>query len=213
MAHDYKYAAKTSSKSSGGGSPPGWLWFLAGLSVGLFIAVLAYLSAQYSARNSAQHPGAQPRAQTECPEIRPPKPSKPAGAAHPAAAADPDKVKKETQFEFYTILPEREIRVPEHELHPEEQIPGETGPSGPGGLKDNYILQAGSFRYMEDADQLKAALVLNGFDVEIQTVETGNEGTWYRVRLGPYRDLAMLHRIRADLRKSGFSPLVLKEKR
>nr|VFJ59949.1 MAG: Sporulation related domain-containing protein [Candidatus Kentron sp. DK] len=206
MAHDYKHAAKTAS-SANTSPPSGWLWFLAGLSIGLFIAVLAYLSAQYSAKDAGKRIGQPPRPEIVCPENtrEPPKAAKP---DKPANTAGSDK----TEFEFYTILPEREIRVSEYELRAQERTSEKAKTPVSGSMVGNYVLQVGSFRHIEDADQLKAALVLNGFDVEIQTVSTGNNDTWYRVRLGPYRNLDAVHEVRAELQKSGFSPLVLKEK-
>ena len=209
------------SSSSGGAPPPGWLWFLAGLAVGLFITVLTYLSAQYSASSTDQRAEAQPRTQSTRPaEIRE-KPSLPSESAKPADTTGDDEKTSEPRFEFYTILPEREIRVPEHELHAQERAPKKVEKSAStsasaaastSSVGGNYILQVGSFRHLGDADKLKAGLVIKGFDVEIQTVSTNNNDTWYRVRLGPYQDLGEVHRIRTELQKNGFSPLVLREK-
>nr|VFJ49207.1 MAG: Cell division protein FtsN [Candidatus Kentron sp. FM]VFJ70575.1 MAG: Cell division protein FtsN [Candidatus Kentron sp. FM]VFK11356.1 MAG: Cell division protein FtsN [Candidatus Kentron sp. FM] len=233
MAHDYKYAGKTPSSSSESAPPPGWLWFLAGLAVGLFITVLTYLSVQYSAGGTAQRADVQPRTQSTRPAETREKPSLPSESAKPAKPAKPadttgdDKKKSEPRFEFYTILPEREIQVPEHELHAQERAPKKAEKSASASASaasaapasaptssvgGSYILQVGSFRHLGDADKLKAGLVIKGFDVEIQTVSTNNNDVWYRVRLGPYEDLGAVHRIRTELQKSGFSPLVLREK-
>ncbi|MBT8419730.1 MAG: SPOR domain-containing protein [Gammaproteobacteria bacterium] len=216
MAHDYKYhAGKTPSSSSDKTPPPGWLWFIAGLTIGLFIAVLTYLSGQYSVRDSEQRAGVPPKAQSTQSadsQEKPRPPSELAESTESAELTEADQKKTKPKFEFYTILPEREIRVPEHELRSQEQAPKKAGASTSVATAGSYILQVGSFRYLGDADQLKAGLVLNGFDVEIQTVPTDSDDTWYRVRLGPYQDLGAVHRMRAKLQRSGFSPLVLKEK-
>lgn len=223
MARDYKYTTKAPS-SGRAAPPPGWLWFVAGLAIGLFVAVLTYLTGQHSADGTGQRAGARPEAQNTRQANTREKPSQPSGLTKSTTltgTTEPDKQKPVPQFEFYTILPGREIRVSEQELRTQEQAPKKIAktPDEPAPVPASapvaasYVLQVGSFRHLGDADQLKARLVLGGFDVEIQTVSADSGDTWYRVRLGPYQDLTTVHRTRADLRKNGFSSLVLKEKR
>jgi len=50
----------------------------------------------------------------------------------------------------------------------------------------NYILQAAAYTNSDDADRLKARLVLNGMEPRIEKITVGDKGTYYRVRLGPY---------------------------
>jgi cell division protein FtsN len=52
-------------------------------------------------------------------------------------------------------------------------------------VKKKYILQIASVGSYEDADRLKAQLILLGFDVAVRPVRIGNR-QWYRVNLGPY---------------------------
>nr|VFK53592.1 MAG: Sporulation related domain-containing protein [Candidatus Kentron sp. TUN]VFK54274.1 MAG: Sporulation related domain-containing protein [Candidatus Kentron sp. TUN]VFK55131.1 MAG: Sporulation related domain-containing protein [Candidatus Kentron sp. TUN] len=210
MARDYKYAGKSSSPLSGKLVPVAWVWFLSGLLIGLFIAALTYLNMRYSANEVQRHVGIESRLQS----VHPPEvPEKPKSATKIPKPIKPEK-EPEPRFEFYTILPEREIRVPEHELRSQQpQTPKKTETDRtPSRTSGRYILQVGSFRHLEDADRLKANLVLGGFDVEIQTVSMSGGDTWHRVRLGPYKDLGAVHRIQAELQKNGFAPLVLKEK-
>lgn len=61
----------------------------------------------------------------------------------------------------------------------------------------HYLVQAGVFRELNKADELKARLTLHGFNTEIQKIEA-QDGCWYRVTLGPFakESLAMTHKKR-----------------
>ncbi|MFI4955086.1 MAG: SPOR domain-containing protein [Gammaproteobacteria bacterium] len=79
-------------------------------------------------------------------------------------------------FEFYDILPEKQIT-------PTKPIEKKAPPPPP--AEQNYWVQVGSFQNFTDADQLKAELALLGFPALIETVTIDNQ-TWYRVRSGPF---------------------------
>nr|VFK64535.1 MAG: Sporulation related domain-containing protein [Candidatus Kentron sp. TC] len=216
MARDYKHAGGTSSSSSGESRPAGWIWFFVGLLIGLFIAALTYLSMRYSAEDLRRQIHAE--SQLRSPSSRPPsQPREEPSKSVAKSAKSTDGKNPEARFEFYTILPEREIRVPKYEF--DSPQPRKSKKTEPSQVSDHasipasgrYILQVGSFRHLEDADRLKAKLALGGFDVEIQTISIHSGDTWHRVRLGPYKDLSVVHRIRSGLQKNGFAPLVLKE--
>jgi cell division protein FtsN len=49
-----------------------------------------------------------------------------------------------------------------------------------------YILQAGSFRNMEDADRVKGQLAFLGLESRVERSEN-DSGVWYRVRMGPFQ--------------------------
>lgn len=111
------------------------------------------------------------------------------------------------RFDFYSILPEMEVVVPDQEAS------GATGKDirrveKPG----TYILQVGSFRERSQADSLKAQLILLGLGVSVQEVRIDNNRTWFRVRVGPYRDLAGLNADRARLRSNGHDAVVIRLK-
>lgn len=65
------------------------------------------------------------------------------------------------------------------------------------------FLQAGAFSSEQDADNLKARLALMGQDAQVQTVNTADKGTLYRVRTGPYNSAAELDKARAALTEAG----------
>ena len=107
-------------------------------------------------------------------------------------------------FDFYTILPEIETVVTESDV--KKLPPGKTG-------KDvRYILQAGSFSRFQDADRLKANLVLNGLNARIQKVTIEGRGQFHRVRLGPFTSLDSLEVTNQKLKQMGIRPYLLKVK-
>ena len=148
-----------------------------------------------------------------------------------AGSAEPPPKPK---FEFYTLLPEMEIVVPDDELGKPDPVPAESSSTdtasaaeaagatdkvvptpkedgkdapGKGGTPlepGHYILQVASFRSMKDADGLKAKLILNGLNPVVQSVVISGEEKRYRVRLGPYTDRGTLEAARLQLRASGY---------
>ena len=134
------------------------------------------------------------------------------------------------KFEFYTLLPEMEVVVPDEDLAApapapepsessdtaevpaasaavEDDAPGDTDPALKSG---HYIVQVASFKSMTDADGLKAQLTLLGFQPVVQTVAIDSDEKWHRVRIGPYADRDSLEAARARLRANGHgNPLVV----
>ena len=134
------------------------------------------------------------------------------------------------KFEFYTLLPEMEVVVPDEEL----PAPAESSSAAESGAADtetstgsaveeakptdsdtalgsgHYILQVASFKSMNDADGLKAQLTLLGFRPVVQTVAINSDEKWHRVRIGPYADRNSLEAARIRLRADGHdAPLVV----
>jgi cell division protein FtsN len=197
MPRDY---AKTSSREKKPGQLPGWIWMMGGLAIGLFVAFLVYL-------NNNQKPG-QKNALAKVIEktLQDVREVKKQQVDTPAKPKETIAEKPKPSFDFYYILPELEVAVPEQELaaqskqqasHPDQNI--------------EYILQAGSFRQLEQADQLKAKLALQGIESNIQTVKI-NADTWHRVRIGPIRNMSKLEQTRKRLNENGISAIVVKSK-
>ena len=86
------------------------------------------------------------------------------------------------KFDFYTVLPKRQVDIPEPE-QTEPPIPNQVGDE----MSGRFLLQAGSFQKMQDADRRKAELAFLGLEADINTAEV-NGVTYYRVELGPYAD-------------------------
>lgn len=116
-------------------------------------------------------------------------------APAPSAAEEPP------DYDFYTLLPAKQITIPEEELRSENERSNEPTPA--------WMLQAGSFRSYSDADRLKATLAFQGLESAIDTV-SGSTGTWHRVRLGPFDSRREVDRIRSKLARKNIEGLILR---
>ncbi len=115
--------------------------------------------------------------------------------------------KKEPRFTFYTLLPEKEVIVPEGEVKVrkrQERLGQEH--------RGQYFIQAGSFRTHGDADRLKARLALLGVEARIQRAKVKG-AIWHRVRMGPYASMNEVEMIRTRLRKHRIDSVVQTAKR
>ncbi len=164
---------------------PGWAWLLAGLAIGLSVALLTSMKDRANRPPPATSGMAQPSAQSKAGNAKPEekKPAKP-------------------RFDFYTILPEMEVIVPDNR--------NKSGQAAPIDKPGTYILQVGSFRSFGEADNLKAQLALLGVESKIESVTVNNTDTWHRVRVGPTQDLRELNRIRTRLLNNNFSAILLR---
>lgn len=118
---------------------------------------------------------------------------------------DDDKPGK-PRYDFFTVLPEMEVVVPEQELserrEPEDAASADTP-------ADSYLLQVGSFTSASDAEEMKAQLALSGITSQVQTV-TVNDKTWHRVRVGPVQGARAADDLRIRLQDQGHESLVMK---
>lgn len=169
MPADYKSRGNGRDKTS----LSGFAWFMSGLCIGLFVALLAYLDGQPESGT-----GFGDAIVKELEKIK----NKTATSNKKTAG------KNEPKFNFYTILPELEVLIPDAETRPPST-------ASSGNLQDNkqYMLQAGSFRNLNDADKLKASLALLGFEASVQHVSVNGE-KWHRVRIGPYKNKTDLYK-------------------
>jgi cell division protein FtsN len=110
----------------------------------------------------------------------------------------------ETRFDFYEILPQFEVVVPEVETAAGRDAPPKVVEE-PG----SYVLQAGSFASLGDADRRQANLALLGIESRIQRV-TIDDDVFHRVRVGPISDLDELNRVRARLRQAHIDHMLMK---
>lgn len=111
------------------------------------------------------------------------------------------------KLDFYTILPGETV-LPEPKSGSKKTAKTEPADAGV-----NYILQAAAFTNSEDADRLKAQLVLNGMEPHIEKIIVGDKGTYYRVRLGPYSSLNTLDAANAKLSGLGIKALRIRVKK
>lgn len=197
MSRDYAKTPKPKNRHS----LPGWVWMLGGLTIGLFVALLVYINENTSPSNKSRFSDTVSNLFSQT--------AKDVREVARKKQTTPEKPSdnKKTRFDFYTILPELEIAIPEQDLIQLEKQTSATSTQASG----NYILQVGSFKQSEQADQLKARLALQGIEANIQSVAINND-TWHRVRIGPVTDLTTLNKIRKRLQKNGIASIVVKNK-
>ena len=155
-----------------------------------------------------------------------------AAAAKPATS-EPAKPK----YDFYTLLPESEVILPPQSIEPvappaqkpvtpeeaakidaaraEAALNGQVPPPPPvvakGPVSSQFFLQAGSFRRKDDADSLRAQIILLGQSVQVES-GTVREETWHRVLVGPFATREQLGQAQKTLSASGFSNLLLQQR-
>lgn len=183
-----KSATRRGGKSGGGSA---FTWFGTGLILGLGIAVFAYMKGYLPERPKQPEPL---ESSLSSPE---------GGLLDSDDGAIVDN--PGAQYDFFTVLPEMEVVVPERELS-EEATPDTPQPAG----GERFILQAGSFRNASDADQMKARLALLGAVASIQQVTVDNQ-TWHRVRIGPVEGVRAADQLRRQLQDNDIEVLVLRE--
>jgi cell division protein FtsN len=130
------------------------------------------------------------------------------GAPASQSAAAPGKTPEKPRFDFYKILPGGEEPVSEKELKDRMKA----AKSQPEAVSDIYYLQAGSFQNPADADNQKAKLAILGLESAVEPSVLPDKGTWYRVRIGPYRRIDEINRTRQTLAQNGIDASLVKLK-
>ena len=199
---------------------PGWVWLACGAAIGAFFMFLFSLE-----------PGRD--------EVKRSQPTEAKRNAQPGKTQSPEEPAK-PKYDFYTLLPESEVIVPPDALPPAEPpkpppqkpvtpeeaaridaaraqaaLMGETPPPPPVVAKapvtTQFFLQAGSFRKREDADQVRAQILLLGQNVQVESGKVREE-TWFRVLVGPYSSREQLATAQKQLAGSGFGNLLLQQR-
>lgn len=202
---------------------PGWVWLLAGIVIGALITGLVRLANTPAPENTATIADS-------------------AREKNPGMDGDDNK----PRFDFYTLLKESEVIVPQEEERKESTVtladpglPGadnareetDTGASADeapsvkndaapdsatetDGEQDQvvYVLQAGSFKNAEDADSVRARLLLLNMQASIEKVNPQPGETWHRVLVGPFNDKAALGKARTVLTRNGIDSIQLKRR-
>jgi cell division protein FtsN len=193
MSKDYKSVPKQKDKPKGG-SFGAILTFITGLSLGLFVAIFIYLNQTDSTYIPFNF-----KSKTEKPDVL---------VKDTVVEATPAKEEEGLtipKFDFYNILPNKELNI-------SEWVADDPAISESGSVEDNsvYILQVGSFKQLEAADQIKAQLALLGISADIQRVVINGQDTRYRVRVGPYVEQSKLNAERKRLMENNLEFMLLK---
>lgn len=166
---------------------------LFGLGLGLIIAIGVYLR---------MPSGPKPAALAEKPTAAAARP-----AARPAprvAVTTPERAAPaENRFEFYDVLPQYEVKIPDDNARASTST-RRRPPEAPG----SYLLQAGSFSTVAEADKMQANLALLGFESHVQRV-TLDDDVFNRVRIGPIADLEAAKRTQRKLRTAGYDTMLM----
>ena len=192
MPRDYKNSS--TKKAKGREKPLGsWLSFISGLALGLLVAFVVYIW------------------RDEVPDVNG------KGILSKAEEIIFEEGPKNTEFsditiddtptpkfDFYNILPEVEVKVPDWQLERSENNASEGLASG------TYVMQVGAFKELKDADRAKAQLALNGMHAKIHRVVINGQDVWYRVHLGPFREADEIQAMRRKLIESKRDFIVLK---
>jgi cell division protein FtsN len=73
----------------------------------------------------------------------------------------------------------------------------------------SYLLQVAAYRSQEDAESTKGRLALVGLEAAIVRAEVSGTAFW-RVRVGPFKDLDEANRARARLSENGFDSSIVR---
>jgi cell division protein FtsN len=185
----YRRGAKR--KTSGG--IPAWFWLLGGILIGLGAAVFLMFK------------GYLPEIKQHLPSLD----SQSSGPAETALVEEEIAEPKKPRYDFFTVLPEMEVVVPEQELSRKADKAEPASSTTAAKSQDSYILQAGSFRNATDAEQMKAQLALLGSMATVQKV-TVNGQTWHRVRIGPFHGAREADEMRRMLSDNQIDTLIMK---
>ncbi len=215
MAHDYakqpRNGRKDRRKATGISSGP--IWLVTGVFCGLFLAFLLQLA------GVSLVPGA------DAPDQRPVAANTEAAVA--SAEQQPDQANKKPRFEFYSMLREAEVDVQEEadtsavqsspattSASPARQSPGDDSgeKSAPASGSTRYVLQAGSFKRRNDADRLRARLLLMGLEVNVERVKMSAFDSRHRVLVGPFNSRRETAQVRNQLTSEKVDTLVLQRK-
>jgi cell division protein FtsN len=98
---------KQARRNGGSAGTPGWVWLFVGLLIGGVVAVTVYLKMPRASDNGLPHPNA---------SAQPPKSSNTGVAPEGGAPDTTATAAQKTKFDFYTLLPEKEVVIPDEEL-------------------------------------------------------------------------------------------------
>jgi len=162
---------------------PAWVWLFTGAILGAFIMFLMRLS-----EISPQE--VQNTATTSSADQR---------------EADTEKSAQKPRFDFYELLKESKVKI---QADPDKQERTDAKPSAP----QEFLLQVASFKSIDDAERLRAQLILLNLDAYTEHAKIRNGQTWHRVIVGPFTSKSKLSKARNTLLSNKYEALVLKRR-
>lgn len=180
--------SKSKGKKRKSQSPTWRMWLVAWLIIFVFVASLVWLKHLHPSNNKTGEKLAKELQNHPIP---------------PAKRKQPP-----PKFEFYTLLPSNKERIPNaatlnNQAKPTAPVESLTNPPP---VEQITLLQVTSFKRYQDADNLKARLLLQGFNTNIEKSLQG-QTTWYRVLVGPYTDSTAINKAQAELKALHFDSI------
>lgn len=137
------------------------------------------------------------------------KPADPAAAATAAAKEASKDAPKEAAKEATRSDKPSEGKAPVVDKSTSGDRVAKLDPGAAGDEKFTYYLQAGAFLEQADAENTKAKLALMGVPASIAERKSDN-GTLYRVRIGPFAQPEAMNRVRGKLTDNGVDVAVVR---
>lgn len=191
MAYDFakrKKRRKTPTKKEVSKRP---VWFFTGLIAGLFIAFLLQLYGFGVSKKPTLIAIDTPIVTQE--EI----------------AEEPSPKSNRPRFEFYDVLPESELKIRETKQPTTTQNNKKSRKITKKSYQ--YLLQAGSFSKIEDADRRKAEVLLLGTSASISKVMDNNGDPRFRVIVGPFNERIKMAKTRNQLHSANIETLLMQK--
>ena len=173
------------------------LWKMREFGMGALVGIILAGSATVFIMNARQHEAAV-REKNEAPRPDP----------HRKAPADPEAsgtAATGEKYDFYEMLPNFEVVVPEKDKDVKRDLPAAAKVERQG----VYVLQAGSYRNEADAERVRQQLSMQGIDAKVQRVSVDTD-VWHRVRIGPITNLDQLNKVRKQLQAADVDALVIR---
>lgn len=192
---------------------PAWVWLGLGVLLGLTLSALVLIKdwAPMLRKKNLPQPNAEATAPKESDQ-----------AAADEAGKKPAPPKK--TYDFYSVLPEMEVVIPDAELSAKaraEQLrqqqvaaqaanPANSTPAPAAEAGARYVLLAGSYTDPRAADEAKAKLAFLGIVAKVQTI-TINGKVWNRIMVGPYSNASETESAKKILTDNGIKAIPMKE--
>ncbi len=185
-----KRKRRKAGKKRSSRSMPGWLYMFFGLSLGLAVAAGIYINDRRDTPLGALLAPGTTNPQSRQPKTSPPK-------------AKTNKADDSIDFDFYDMLPNLDVTVfDDGAAAPRPQQQQQSPVINPG----IYILQAGSFRKLADAQRREGEIALLGIRAEVRKGQA-NSRTVYRVYTRPMETPEEVNRTRKRLNDNGIETL------
>ncbi len=197
---------------------PAWVWLGIGVLLGLAISATVLIKdwAPMLRKKNLPQPNAEATAPKESDQT-----------VVDEASKKPATPKK--SFDFYTVLPEMEVVIPDAELsakaraeqqkqqqamaqaqNPSSAQPAPAATTPAADAAGHYVLMAGSYNDAKAADEAKAKLALLGIVAKVQSVSV-NGKTWNRVMVGPYANASDTEAAQKTLADAGVKAIPMKQ--